>query len=185
MATTKIKPNDVPLDKIDAVIERLQREKEARINAKVEAGEAIKVNVDVVGDEDVEMAKARSLRAYNIPADKPVHFNIIRYRYPKFCSDGVTPNPMNGPPPDRTGMDIVAEQPSPSSHRYPDTDYSRYKPPEPQELIVGEPHPVWTEIRRPGPTFHGEIAEGFYLISDGRVHLCDELGKAIPGYSDI
>src|SRR5262245_65518341 len=99
MAT--IKPDDIPLDKIDAVIERLQREKEARINAKVEAGEAIKVNVDVVGDEDIEMAKARSLRAYSVPPDKPVHFNIIHYRYPKFCSDGVTLNPMNFPSPER------------------------------------------------------------------------------------
>jgi len=181
MAT--IKPDDIPLDKLDAVIERLQKEKEARIDAKVEAGEAIKVNVDVVGDEDIEVAKRRSLQGYNIPPGVPVHFNIIRYRYPEFCSDGITPNPMNQPPPERTGADIVAE-PS-ASHRYPDTDYSRYKPPEPQELILGEPRPVWTEIRRPGPTFHGEIAEGYYLISDGRVYLCDELGKAITGYSDI
>src|SRR5262249_47381842 len=179
MAT--IKPDDIPLDKIDAVIERLQKEKDARINASVEAGEAVKVNVDIIGDEDIEIAKARSLRAYNIAPDKPIHFNIIRYRYPDM-PDG-SPNPMNSPVPERTGADIVAE-PS-ASHRYPDTDYSRYKPPEPQELILGEPRPVWTEIRRPGPTFHGEIAEGYYLISDGRVHLCDELGKAIPGYSDI
>src|SRR5262245_35212196 len=135
MAT--IKPDDIPLDKLDAVIERLQRERDARIDAKVEAGEAIKVNVDIVGDEDVEMAKARSLRAYNIPPYKPVLFNIIRYRYPEFCSDGVTPNPMNKPPPDRTGADVdLVEQPSPSSHRYDNVDYSRYKPPEPQELIV-------------------------------------------------
>src|SRR5262249_45656542 len=145
MAT--IKPDDIPLDKLDAVIERLQKEKDARIDARVEAGEAIKVNVDVVGDEDVEMAKARSLRGYNVPPGVPVHFNIIRYRYPEFCSDGVTPNPMNSPPPERTGADIVAEQSSPSSHRYDNVDYSRYKPPEPQELILGEPRAVWTEIR--------------------------------------
>src|SRR5262249_26559655 len=131
------------------------------------------------------MAKARSLRGYNVPPGVPVHFNIIRYRYPEFCSDGVTPNPMNSPPPERTGADIVAEQSSPSSHRYDNVDYSRYKPPEPQELILGEPRAVWTEIRRPGPTFHGEIAEGHYIVVDGRVHLSDELGKAIPGYSDI
>src|SRR5262249_46670060 len=183
MAT--IKPDDIPLDKLDAVIERLQKEKDARINASVEAGEAIKVNVDVIGDEDIEVAKARSLQGYNVPLGVPVHFNIIRYRYPPFCSDGVTPNPMNLPPPERTGADIVAEQSSPSSHRYTDMDYSRYKQPELQELIVGEPRPVWTEMRRPGPYFHGEIAEGFYIVVDGRVHLADELGKAIPGYSDI
>src|SRR5262249_12106516 len=143
MATTKIKPNDVPLDKIDAVIERLQREKEARINAKVEAGEAVRVNVSVVGDEDVEAAKQKALRDYSIPPDKPVHFVIFNYRYPEFCSDGVTPNPMNGPVPDRTGADPPIESLAASqSRRYPDTDYSRYKPPEPQELIVGEPRPV-------------------------------------------
>jgi len=40
-------------------------------------------------------------------------------------------------------------------------------------------------MRRPGPYHHGEIAEGFYIVVDGRVHLADSLGKAIPGYSDI
>src|SRR5262245_18239376 len=106
MATTTIKADDIPLDKIDAVIERLQAERDARINASVEAGEAIKVNVDVVGDEDVEMAKQRSLRDYHVPPGVPVHFNIIRYRYPEFCSDGVTPNPLNGPSPERVGEDF-------------------------------------------------------------------------------
>src|SRR5215831_20859419 len=185
MAT--IKPDDIPLDKIDAVIERLQKEKEARIDAKVEAGEAIKVLVSVVGDEDIEAAKQKALRDFNVPPNVPVHFDIRYHRYPEFCSDGRTPNPMNSAPRIRYDgfYDPLVEQPSPSSHRYPDTDYSRYKPPEPQELILGEPMTVWTEIRRPGPTFHGEIAEGYYLISDGRVYLCDELGKAIPGYSDI
>jgi len=51
--------------------------------------------------------------------------------------------------------------------------------------IVGEPQNVWTEMRRPGPHHHGEIAEGFYIVVDGNLHLADSLGKAIPGYSDI
>jgi len=38
MAT--INPDEIPLDKIDAVIERLQKEKDARIDARVAAGEA-------------------------------------------------------------------------------------------------------------------------------------------------
>src|SRR5262245_31331617 len=116
MAT--IKPDDIPLDKIDQVIERLQKEKEARIDAKVAAGEAIKVNVDVVGDEDIQVAKARALRGYGIPPDKPVHFNIIRYRYPEFCSDGVTPNPLNKPPPARDASPSDLEVASSQSRRY-------------------------------------------------------------------
>ena len=54
MAT--INPDEIPLDKIDAVIERLQKEKDARINARVSAGEAVKIPVSVVGDQDVEEA---------------------------------------------------------------------------------------------------------------------------------
>jgi hypothetical protein len=55
-----------------------------------------------------------------------------------------------------------------------DSDFRHYpKPPPASGLIVGEPRPVWTEMRRPGPSHHG------------RVHLSDELGKAIAGYSDI
>jgi len=67
-----------------------------------------------------------------------------------------------------------------------DSDFRHYpKPPPPPELIVGEPRPVWIEMRRSGPSHHGEIAEGHYIVVDGRVHLSDELGKAISGYSDI
>jgi len=72
-----INPNDIPDDKLDAVIGRLQKEKEARIDARVEAGEAIRVNVDVVGDEDVEMAKmarARKLLRSKVQSDKPDEF---------------------------------------------------------------------------------------------------------------
>jgi|SRR5215467_7064466 len=67
-----------------------------------------------------------------------------------------------------------------------DSDFRHYpKPPPAPELIVGEPRPVWIEMRRSGPSHHGEIAEGHYIVVDGRVHLSDELGKAISGYSDI
>src|SRR5262249_16604686 len=128
--------------------------------------------------------KARALKDANVPPGTAVHFDIVRYEYPPMPNG--SRNPMNSAP--RICYDgsyDPVEQSSPSSHRYPDTDYSRYRPPEPQELILGEPRPVWTEIRRPGPTFHGEIAEGYYIVVDGRVHLSDELGKAIAGYSDI
>jgi len=181
MAT--IKPDDIPLDKLDAVIERLQKEKEARIDAKVAAGDAIKVNVDVIGDEDIEVAKARALRGYGITIDKPVVFNFVRYRYPDM-PDG-SPNPMNSPR--RIQEDASdPEFPPPQSHRYDDELARRPLPAwEPQELIVGEPQKCWTEIRRPGPNNQGEIAEGYYIVIDGRVHLADELGKAIAGYSDI
>jgi hypothetical protein len=182
-----IKPEDIPDDKLEAVIERLQREKDARIDARVEAGEAIKINVSVVGDEDVEEAKARALKAAYVPPGKAVHFNIIGYRYPEFCSDGVTPNPMNMPSPQYEfgRWDGDTKQPIPESGPRYESDYGRHiSPTEPPPLIVGEPHPVWTEIRRPGPNHHGEIAEGFYIVVDGQVHLSDELGKAIPGHSD-
>src|SRR5262245_56914869 len=134
MATTTIKPDDIPLDKIDAVIERLTKEKEARIDAKVEAGEAIKVNVDVVGDEEIEIAKARSLQEYNVPLDKPVHFNIIRYRYPDML-DG-SPNPMNQPPPVRDTSPSDLETPSPPPCRYDDDLVRRPQVWKPQELVV-------------------------------------------------
>jgi hypothetical protein len=184
MATTTIKPSDIPDDKLEAVIDRLQREKDARIDAKVAAGEAIKISVAVVGDEDVEEAKARALKAADVPQGKGYYFDLIHYRYPEFCSDGVTPNPFNDKPREFSGWDGDAEQPMPESGRHYD-DLRYIKPAEPPPLIVGEPHPVWTELRRPGPHHHGEIAEGFYIVADGRVYLADDLGKAIPGYSDF
>jgi len=206
MAT--INPDEIPLDKIDAVIERLQKEKDARINARVSAGEAVKIPVSVVGDQDVEEAKARALRDAHLPPGMAHYFHVTQYRY-QDMPDG-SPNPMNKPP--SYNYDHVIEIHT-GVNRHPnfgrhtgDLDFTttgkntemiqsgrqydsdRYpRPPlyEPAELIVGEPRPAWTEMRRPGPTHHGEIAEGHYIVVDGRVHLSDELGKAIPGYSDI
>jgi hypothetical protein len=42
-------------------------------------------------------------------------------------------------------------------------------------------HPAsdWTEMRHPQGNHPGEIAEGFYIVADGRVHLSDEKGVAI------
>src|SRR5262252_7250806 len=91
MAT--IKPDDIPLDKLDAVIERLQKEKNTRIDAAVAAGEAVRVPVSIVGDQDVEYWKARALQDANVPPGKAVHFDITYYKY-QDMPDG-SPNPMN------------------------------------------------------------------------------------------
>jgi len=56
---------------------------------------------------------------------------------------------------------------------------------EPTEPICGELRPLWCEVRRPTQNDQGQIAEGFYIVVDGRVYLADSLGKAIGGYSDI
>ena len=209
MAT--IKADDIPLDKLDAVIERLQKEKNTRIDAAVAAGEAVRVPVSIVGDQDVEYWKARARQDANVPPGKAVHFDITYYKY-QDMPDG-SPNPMNKMSPledgrvieIRTGVNRSPEwgqrnqsgdDPNalqnqvatfvPESGRRYGSDNAYYpKPPKPPELIVGEPRPVWTEMRRPGPNHHGEIAEGFYIVVDGRVHLSDELGKAIPGFSDV
>src|SRR5262249_42414389 len=95
MAT--IKPDDIPLDKLDAVIERLTKEKEARIDAKVAAGEAVRIPVSIVGDQDVEFWKARALQDANVPPGTAVHFDIRYYEYQPM-SDGMNaPTAEEGP----------------------------------------------------------------------------------------
>src|SRR5262245_60733130 len=93
---------------------------------------------------------------------------------------------MNAPPPARDASPSDLEiAPSTSSRRYDDELARRPRPAwEPQE-VFGQPMTVWTEVRRPTPNHPGVITEGYFLIHKGRVHLCDHLGKAIPGYSDI
>jgi len=179
-----IKPSDIPDDKLDAVIERLTKEKEVRISAKVETGEAVRIPVSIVGDQDVEFWKEHALQDANVPPGTAVHFDIHYYEYPPM-EDG-SRNPMNTPSRLREASPSDPDlAPSTQSRRYDDENRRRPQIWEPQGLIVGEPRPVWTEMRRPGPHHHGEIAEGFYIVVDGRVHLADSLGKAIGGYSDI
>src|SRR5262249_46086958 len=63
--------------------------------------------LSVVGDEDVEQAKARALKAAHVPEGMGHYFHVTEYRYPEFCADGVTPNPMNQP--SRLDYDHVIE----------------------------------------------------------------------------
>src|SRR5262249_14901104 len=138
----RIDPTDVPDHLLDATIERLQAEKEARIAQRVESVEAVRITVWIVGDQDVEEWKSRALQDANVPPGTAVHFDLNFYEYPPM-PDG-SRSPMNSALRIRYdgSYDPLAEQPSPSSHRYPERDDSRYKPPKPQELIVGEPRPV-------------------------------------------
>src|SRR5262245_39519386 len=75
-----IKPDDVPTDKLDAVIERLEQEKQQRIDAKVAAGEATKILVMVINDEPLEQAEQRALTQNPSATNLPYFFEHVRVR---------------------------------------------------------------------------------------------------------
>jgi len=75
-----INPDDVPTDKLDAVIERLEQEKQQRIDAKVAAGEATKILVMVINDEPLEEAEQRALTQNPSDTNLPYFFEHVRVR---------------------------------------------------------------------------------------------------------
>jgi hypothetical protein len=171
----KISADDIPEEKLEAVIARLEAEKGQRLEQRVAEGTAVKIPVAVVVDQDVEEAKANALRDANVPEGKAHHFVVHRIR------TGVNRHPEYG----HYGGSVVMRQPHHTEGRpYASDLYKRPPIPEPTELIVGEPTATWVEVFRPSGSHPGEIAEGHYLIDRGRVYLCDRLGKADPAYSD-
>src|SRR5262245_59474828 len=75
-----INPDDVPTDKLDAVIERLEQEKQRRIDAKVAAGEAVKLRVFVIEDEPLEEAEQRAQTQNPSDSNLPYFFEHVRVR---------------------------------------------------------------------------------------------------------
>src|SRR5262245_52753970 len=102
-----INPDDVPTDKLDAVIERLEQEKQQRIDAKVAAGEATKILVMVINDEPLEQAEQRALTQNRSDTNLPHFFVHVRVRTgvprsPEFAAAQKSADHHSGTSPCRT-----------------------------------------------------------------------------------
>ena len=163
--------DDTDPDKLEAALEQLEAERERRLQARVDAGELIKIEtVVVVGDdEDIEDAKARAIAKYPAPDDgRPVHrdFFYVFTGVPRGDPDQAEPAPQlqtaseegnSSPPSEEPAGSGVANLSAPSQPTY-------------VRVIIrngnddGDP---------------GAIAEAYYTIEDGVVVLRDRDDKHI------
>jgi hypothetical protein len=163
--------DDTDPDKLEAALEQLEAERERRLQARVDAGELIKIEtVVVVGDdEDIEDAKARAIAKYPAPDDgRPVHrdFFYVFTGVPRGDPDQAEPAPQlqtaseegnSSPPSEEPAGSGVANLSAPSQPTY-------------VRVIIrngnddGDP---------------GAIAEAWFTVEDGAVVLRDADDKHI------
>jgi hypothetical protein len=156
--------DDIDPEKARAALEQLEAEKARRLQAKIDAGEMVKIEtVVVVGrDEDLEDAKARALAKHPAPDDgRAVHreFFYIFTGVPRGDPDQAEPSPKTasseGPSHPSTEVEPAASGPSCSQPTY-----------------------VRVTIRNGNDDGDpGQIAEAYYTIEDGLVVLRDRDDK--------
>ena len=163
--------DDTDPDKLEAALEQLEAERERRLQARVDAGELIKIEtVVVVGDdEDIEDAKARAIAKYPAPDDgRPVHrdFFYVFTGVPRGDPDQAEPAPQlqtaseegnSSPPSEEPAGSGVANLSAPSQPTY-----------------------VRVTIRNGNDDGDpGAIAEAWFTVEDGAVVLRDADDKHI------
>jgi hypothetical protein len=156
---------DIDRAKALAALERLEAEKERRLQAKIDSGEVVSVQTTVVvgRDEDVEEATARALARHPRAADgRAVHHDLL------VIVTGVPrPDPDQGEPQVQTAS----------------SEGNLSSPP---EGPAGSGAGILTEPSQPTPTYvrvtirngdddgdPGAIAEAYYSIEDGLLVLRD------------
>jgi hypothetical protein len=165
----------LPTDKLEAALEQLEAERERRTQAKIDAGEAVRIQVSVVTDYDSieeaeaaeEFEKARALAAQGDVGDKAVIFDVCRVRL------GVPSAPYSWRV-EKVDDDHAAAHDS-------DADGSSTDADEVQQVFENEeslnnPTSVYVRvIIRHGDDDGdpGEIAEGYYSVEGGALVLTD------------
>jgi hypothetical protein len=165
---------DIDPDKALAALEELEAENERRLNAKIEAGEALRIELTFVGasfeetQASVEAAWERKTEELRASGEKrPIYFDMIQVvvpRAPESCSP--------------TASSSTSEPASLRLHEEPVASAAKSVP-TCQAASQRETH-LWVTMR---PATNngdpGEIAEGFYSVEDGAVVLRDRTHRHI------
>ena len=171
--------DDIDPDKLLAALQQLEAEKQRRLQAKLDAGEAALIQVAIIDDEPVERAKARVLAGRSDAEGREIIFEFIHIntgvpRHDDFYAvkPDVSESVSSGPPP------LGPAEAASLSHG------ARVPPPEPEEAasesIASQPIYVWTSVRHGDLDGDpGEIAEGWFSVEGGAVVLTDRDGRLI------
>jgi hypothetical protein len=161
--------DDINHEKTLAALERLESEKERRLQEKIDAGELVSIQTVVVcyRDEDVEEATARALARHPAP-DGPVHreFSYIFSGLPRGAADIGQQWPQVQPASSTRSLSASSEEPAGSG------GVSSPSPP-------SQPTYVRVILQNGENGDPGQIAEAFFTVEDGAVVLRDTDAKFI------
>jgi hypothetical protein len=163
--------DDIDPEKARAALEQLEAEKERRLQAKIDAGEMVKIEtVVVVGrDEDEEEATARAIAKHPGPEDgRPVHreFYYIFTGVPRGDPDQAEPAPQVQTASSEGTWSPPSAEPAASGPLIPHS----------------QPTPAYVRVVVSNGNDDGDpgaIAEAWYTVEDGLVVLRDADDKHI------
>jgi len=167
---------DIDPDKALAALEELEAENERRLNVKIEAGEALRIELTFVGasfeetQASVEAARERKTEELRASGEKrPIYFDVMQV---------VTGVPRAPESRSLTASSSTSEPASLRLHEEPVASAAKSVPTF-KAASQRETH-LWVTIR---PATNngdpGEIAEGFYSVEDGAVVLRDRTHRHI------
>jgi hypothetical protein len=185
-------------DKEAQVLERLEEEKERRIAQKIEAGEAIRGPVIVVGaSESVDAAHGRAVAELRKAGEKreivfPKYETDERGELREAISVVITGVPRAGRESDDIPRHYYVEPPSPAifprasrpAEGRPHVDVANKAPTAAQQPDKQIEHVerIYTKTQTEGPSQAnpgGRIAEGWYMVRDGTLHVEDMQGRLL------
>jgi hypothetical protein len=158
---------DIDPNKALAALEQLEAEKERRLQAKIDAGEAVSIIATVLEGESIEQAKARAL-ASHVSDGRAVHFELwhVNTGVPR-APDSCSPSAWAGAPPSRYEEPVA-------SGEYHQVASEEFKAPSQPEAYVRIQVRPSSDDGDPG-----EIAEAWFSVDDGHVALRDSKHRHI------
>lgn len=172
---------DSEKQKFAAALERLEEERQRRIAAKVEAGEAVVVPLGIVGDqrpEDVRAARLAQLRQSGERREIIFDETYIETgvpRHPTHYERALAPAQSTSP------TKTAERQPAGSALRLPESNelYAKHAPQPRPPPDTSERRYVRTEINPTSERDCGAIMEGTFTADGGTVRVYDLKGSLL------
>jgi len=172
---------DSEKQKFAAALERLEEERQRRIAAKVEAGEAVVVPLGIVGDqrpEDVRAARLAQLRQSGERREIIFDETYIKTgvpRHPTHYERALAPAQSTSP------TKTAERQPAGSALRLPESNelYAKHAPQPRPPPDTSERRYVRTEINPTSERDCGAIMEGTFTADGGTVRVYDLKGSLL------
>jgi hypothetical protein len=152
-------------EKLAAALEQLEAEKQRRVAAKIEAGEAVRVLLSTVKTQDIEAVRARKLAELRSAGElREIIFDetIIDTGVPR-CSDSC--------------RGVVTESSEPILNSSTDAETHNLA-----DRVEDSPEPrrICVQIEPPSARHVGGVVEeGTFTIANGQVHVEDARGRAL------
>src|SRR5262245_34764075 len=169
--------------KIAEALERLEQERERRIAAKVEAGQAIVVKLCAPATQDIAARKAHKLAELRSAGERrEVIFNTLVFNtgVPRAGRDDDAATDNVPAAPKATKSD-TSRAPFPNRYEHLAESLPKSPPPRPAARVpdMTEARPIKATIPPKDERDQGIVFFGSYTITGGQVHVADQDGRSL------